>query len=564
MWAATAAFAMLLAAYSVAVPLNEAPDEPQHLDLVLGLAARSHYPAFDGRRMSAAANRLCPLTAASVRACPRPGERATGRLIRQWSETAPSRDRRPTFAELGGNRGIGGINQMPQHPPLYYQAMAVALRVERFVVPGDWPLDREVALLRLCNAALIAPLPLLSWWAARRLGLGQAPATIAALVPLAIPQLLHIGSTINNDNLLTLCGAVLIGLLAGVVRGDRSLTTAVAIGVTTGLALLSKALAVAFPPVIVVAYVVGFVRSPRAIETAAGTTVPTSRWGTPAARRAAARAAGTAGVITLALGGWWYVGNRIRTGKFSPSIESTWLARSSRPAGFHPHLGEYISSFASLITERFWGWFGWFSVRLTLGVIVVATVLLAVAVVTALGSGLNRSARAGPASDPSPADGPLAPPRRIDLAVLLLPAVVLVAVVASHAWSLYVRAGTKPFIQGRYLFSAIVGIAVVVAVGVCRLAGRWAPVVMLAWVGLMQGDAAHRIISGYWGAPGRGLRGELRAMVAWSPWPGPLSAIGAILALMALAWLTIETVRAVSPRDPGDAVPADSSVAVPA
>ena len=149
--------------------------------------------------------------------------------------------------------------------------------------------------------------------------------------------------------------------------------------------------------------------------------------------------------------------------------------------------------------------------------------------------------------------------------MLLLPVVVLVAVVASHAWSLYVRAGTKPFIQGRYLFSALVGIAVVMAVGVWRLAGRWAPVVMLAWVGLMQGDAAHRIISGYWGAPGRGLRGELRAMVAWSAWPGPLSAIGAILSGPHGSCLVDhrDGTGGVS-HDPGDAVPADSSVAVPA
>src|SRR4051794_3220920 len=45
--AATVAWGLLLAVWSVAMPLGEAPDEPAHLGLVLHLAAGQGYPEFD-------------------------------------------------------------------------------------------------------------------------------------------------------------------------------------------------------------------------------------------------------------------------------------------------------------------------------------------------------------------------------------------------------------------------------------------------------------------------------------------------------------------------------------
>ena len=47
---------------------------------------------------------------------------------------------------------------------------------------GPWSADRELALLRLANALLVLPLPLLAWWAARRFGLADDAAVTAALL----------------------------------------------------------------------------------------------------------------------------------------------------------------------------------------------------------------------------------------------------------------------------------------------------------------------------------------------------------------------------------------------
>jgi small subunit ribosomal protein S36 len=135
--------------------------------------------------------------------------------------------------------------------------MATVLRVERAIAGGPASTDRELALLRLANAAVVAPLPLLAWWAARRFGHDHRTGVVAAISLLAVPMLTHIGSTLNNDNLLTLLGAVLVALLAGVLRGDRSVRTAVLVGAVVALALLTKAFAAVFPPIVALAYLVG-------------------------------------------------------------------------------------------------------------------------------------------------------------------------------------------------------------------------------------------------------------------------------------------------------------------
>ena len=283
------------------MPQNEAPDEPAHADLVFHLATGAPYPRFDGRRMEFGVNRMCTLYAAAVRACPARGEVVTLTAKRRHvAEQAPDRGGRPGYDELRVDRAGGPVNQMPQHPPLYYRLMSTGLRVERALLP-DLSYDREFGLLRLANVALLAPLPLLCWWAARRLGLADVVGSTAALVPFAIPQLAHIGSTINNDNLLTLLTSCLIVLLAGVLRGDLSRRTAAGVGLVTGLALLTKAFALVLPLVVVAAYAVG--------------------WRTTKRTRAAGEGLLLAGVLTAAVSAWWYLANLFRGDGLAPSVE---------------------------------------------------------------------------------------------------------------------------------------------------------------------------------------------------------------------------------------------------
>jgi hypothetical protein len=208
-WAITALFAASLVFWSLLTPLDEAPDEVGQADLVFHLATGAPYPAWDGRRVGEAMVATIVIHRANVQ--------TSFRERYLTPQSAPPRDERPDFRQAGGDRPVGAGNQMPQHPPLFYEAGSLLLRAERAALPGSGlpAVDQEWHLLRLLNVLMIAPLALLAWAAARRLGAASEVAVAASVVPLAIPQLLHIGSAINNDNLLTLLCGVLAVLLAG-------------------------------------------------------------------------------------------------------------------------------------------------------------------------------------------------------------------------------------------------------------------------------------------------------------------------------------------------------------
>lgn len=518
--AACVAFAALGAVWSVVAPLGEAPDEPAHLALVLHLADGRPYPEFDGLENQAAIIRLCRTYAASTRACPREGEVVTATSVRRHPEAeAPDKGSRPAWDDAGGDARVGQLNQMPQHPPLYYQAMATVLRVERAVLGGPASADRELALLRLVNVALVAPLPLLCWWAARRFGLDDATGAVAAVAVLAVPMLAHIGSTLNNDNLLTLLAAILMGLLAGVARGDRSLRTAGLVGLVTALALLTKAFGAVFPPIVALAYLVG---APRPAGEPGE--VPASGRGRIAR---AARPLAVAGAVTVLGAGWWYLGVRARTGSFTPSIEGRRLTAELAPPGFEPDVWRFAGEFAAKLDQRFWGSFGWYSVRVSWWWALLATAVLGAAVATAL------APRRGAADS-----------TRLQRAVLLAPFVALAAFVAARAWGLYATTSTFPFIQGRYLFAGLTGLLVLAAVGARRWSARWALIATLAVATVLQAHAGRRALEVWWGGPGLGPRGQLHALAAWSAWPGELIGLLGVALATAGAWLVAEVVRA--------------------
>lgn len=509
--AATVAFAALAALWSVVAPLAEAPDEPAHLGLVLYLADGHAYPDYDELATQASVFRLCRTYASATRACPGAGEAVSRTSTRlHIAGAAPDRASRPTWDERGGARRAG-VNQMPQHPPLYYEALALVLRVERAVAGGPWSLDRELALLRLVNVAMVAPLPLLAWWTARRGGFGHQVAVVAALVPLALPMATHIGSTVNNDNLLTLCGAGVVFLLAGVATGDRSAVTASLVGAVTGVALLTKASAVVFLPAIAVAYLVGRRRGGG------------GRWHE---RLSSALPGVLAGLVAVALSGWWYLRVRVRTGQFAPTVEQRRLTTALRPPGFHTDVARFAQTVGRFLPQRFWGSFGWYSVRFSSGFSYVLTAAV-VALVAAAFAPWRRYREPGPGG--------------AVLASVLLPFVLLGAFVVWRSWTLYGRTSRFLFIQGRYLFPGLTGLAVAVALGAVRAAGRWALPAVAATAAAMQAWALHRAVLGFWGGPGVGPRGRLDALVAWSGWPGnvfPGLAGGLVASLLWLGWTT--------------------------
>jgi small subunit ribosomal protein S36 len=504
---ATVAFAFLAGFWSVLTPLTEAPDEPAHLGLVLYLADTGDYPAYDELQHTAGLFQLCVDFATSANWCRTSEERAAGLVQRDRpADEAPAKHGRvhwddPDFRALEPGR----MNQMPQHPPLYYEVMAGALQVERAVVPGELSVDTELAFLRLMNVLLVLPLPWLAWCLARRLGARHEICLVASLTPLAIPQLTHIGATLNNDNLFVVLVSALMVLLVGVARGDRSRRTMVLVGMATGLALLTKGFAVVLPPVVVLAYLIGSA-SPEA--TVRGWLRRGWQAGWPTA---------TALATALVVSGWWYFENLTTTDRLMPSIEDRLrLNPRNRPAGFEPRIGEYAASTATRLVEGFWGDFGWRRVELPTVISAAATLLCLGAVAVAF-----RQRSRTESADP-PVTGAL-------LTLMLAPIALLTAFVVIRSAVIYQEIGSLAFQQGRYLFAGVTAAAAVMAIGIHHLAGRRAVPVMVTGVFVMQGLAVAWCLTGWWGADDVGLPASLRAVVAWSGWPDPL-----VVALLAV------------------------------
>jgi predicted membrane protein DUF2142 len=527
-WLATLLFALVGALWTVAVPAFRAPDEPAHLDLVLYLAEGNSYPSWDGRYFGEA------LQLDTVRY-----------LIDShysWprfdAADAPPRGNRPDVDDLGGitpdanarhpdDRRAGYpyvYNQMPQHPPLYYEAMAGVLRFERWVLPGaDRPsLDRELGLLRLLNVLLVAPMPLLAWATLRRLGGGDRAALVASLVPLGLPQLSYIGAALNNDNLLTLLGGVLAVLLAGVARGRRSRRTDVAVGVTLGLALLTKAFALMFVPWLLAAYALG------------AWTIHRSAGRTPGSWRDHGVGALIAGGVGAAVGSWWWIANWVRFGEPAPTSETLTHTTAQRPAGFHADLVGYAWAFAGRLVSRTWLWVGFRNPKLELAPLLVAALTLAVVVTAAVAF---RRASPGLAVRSSESQ-----PRRWDLALALVPLLLTVVFVFRRAWHLHATTGGWPFIQGRYLFGAILGPVALVALGAAALLGRRVAGVAIAAVAALQAWSLAKVLDGSWTGPG--AFGPLRGTLAWSPWPPVLVGVVALAALVTSGALAVHARRA--------------------
>lgn len=472
--ALTALNVALLLVWSVMVPTFRGADEHVHHDFVRYLTGTWSYPEFDGlavSRRTLAALGVSPVIPAHAPPAP--------------AAAAPPRAERPGWADLGPDVRDGPPNQMPQHPPLYYESAGAALRV----LDGDGalPLDLAVWLLRLLNLITMAPLPWLAADIARRYTRSIPTVLTAATGVLAVPQLTHVGATVSNDPLMILFGSLTLAGAARLATGDRRWWVAVGTGVAAGLGLFTKGFAVPLVPAVALACVLP----------------PTRRhaWGT------LARAAGVA-VIAFVLGGWWWIRNVLEYQTPQPGVR----LRSKVP-DVELDLARFAGDFTERLLGSFWGNFGWREAHLPIGISYAMTAAVVVLVGVACWRAWSR-------------------------VMLALPALAAAAMVLSSGWGAFKKTGVSYATQGRYLFAGIVGVSVLVALGVTRVlprGGRRAPLVGVAVALTLQGVGlvicAHR----YWG--GAGIE-RIRALIRFSPLPGPVTAgFWLLLAVAALAAL---------------------------
>ncbi|SDZ63922.1 Dolichyl-phosphate-mannose-protein mannosyltransferase [Asanoa ishikariensis] len=477
-------------------PNFRSPDERQHVDLIVAVERGAAWPWPD------------PGTLAVTEGSGAGGFTKSNRIdgpLRLADHPLPSRGDRPSYVSHGGNTRDPDqpANQLIQHPPLYYVAGGAALAL----VPG-WdkiPFDLTYLVLRWWNVLFAALLPLILWAVARRLRLPEPIPVVAALVPLAIPELTHTESAVNNDNLLVLLFAVLTFLVVRVLTGDTTRRTALAIGAVGSLALLTKGFALLVPIWVVVAYA------------------------TVAIRRRSPRVLLTLGVALLATlpGLAWWVRNRIVYGSVQPHGRFTevptltathsfgdggltWLARLLERMNtlffVHDQTGDRL---------HHWPW----------KLAILAALVVAAGIVLTLVLG--------------------AVPRTTAL-VLLVPVVGLLAIVAKGSYEQWAATQTYAGMQGRYLYGGLVGLAVVAVAAASRLPDRWrraTPLAVLLGAVVMQAVYFGYTLDLFW-TPADGNRlAAFRAIFDWYAMPPVVLALVVLVAVAALVWLLVAMVR---------------------
>jgi hypothetical protein len=509
-WWVVALHVVVLGAYSILLPTYRAPDEPLHVDLAHHWSSDFDYPAWNKRNTSDGI--INSLFLVHFRA-------GAAHLT---AAEAPPKDDRPSYEQLDETPSRGGVNQLPQHPPLYYVIAGTAERATELVI-GNPDFQLETWIYRLVSIAMVAPLPFLVWKASRVIGLPDRVTLAAMLIPLAIPQYLHIAAAVNNDNLQYLATWLLTPFALRAGRGDLATRTMLMAGLATGVGLYAKGFSFVLPFWMACALALALVRGGRALA--------------PSVLRGGL----IYSVPTMLIGGWWWARNLV---VYDALLPSRYFDIVRPVAGDRVGLLEYLRTWITSTLRRTWGDFGYFDTHIPSMVVPVATTLVVIALVAAL-VGRDR----------------VADTKLGDRLLLLAPLVLLMAMQLQTAYSTYRRIGQFAGLQGRYWFGALCPIVILIALGAAKLLRsyqKWLPLGVLAAAAVMQALALTTIFGFYWGKPGSALTSRVRALIAWAPLPGKLIGLATVAGVVVGVAAVVNVVRFV-PRAPGADAHGDAS-----
>lgn len=351
-------------------------------------------------------------------------------------------------SQFRGGEPLDGIRYEGHQPPLYYLLAAPLLRAA-----GGLPRPAQLLALRLLSVALGAVVVVLAavtaWRALPSCPLvGVAAAAIVAFLPMHTAM----SAAANNDLLAeAVAAALLLTLVAGLQKGfgRRGL---LALGLLAGFAVLAKLTVYAYLPL-------------------AAATVAWRTWqDTPpgAARfRALARSLLTPALPAVLLAGWWLLRGAAVYGWGDPlgsrRHDAVVVGQPRWPGLDLPTLLGWLRT----LGQSFVGQFGWMGIVLPPPVYLAVALLLLAAV-----AGLLLPARGRPL-----------PTMPRPVVALCLAAVALVALqLVWYNLSFYQA-------QGRYLFPALVPIALLAALGWTRLAAVLPAPLQAALVALPVGAA---------------------------------------------------------------------------
>lgn len=356
----------------------------------------------------------------------------------------------------------GWVETYAAFPPLAYIVAAGAAQIV-----GGEPLWGA----RLVSAAAYLGTICLTYLIARRLfPPREGTALVAAALVAFLPQFAFTAAYVNNDALAAAESAALIYVLVRLADRPRSTALSFAAGVLMGLILLTK---YTFYPVAVLGTGVAL---GLALRGGQDTDSPGVDWGRSLAR--VARGAASLSTAAALTAGWWFVRSWQLYGELAPSQV---VAAAKEAAGgntlFVP--AEYGITLLSLSTETdFWpltlksfvASFGFLSIYLDGGYYWGVAGLLALAAI-----GLVLRPKSRPLSAPGWG--------RESLPIFVVGAAGLVAATLGSAMAISAFGEYSP--QGRYLFGALVPLAVAVSAGWGRLADAHAMLRPLPAVGAL-------------------------------------------------------------------------------
>lgn len=501
--ALTLSFVLLGLAFSVIVPLFANYDEQTHVDRV-GYTARHPFEVVgpDLRR-----------TYGSVAAMAATGSPDTqGPAL--WRRAPVDRPDYLPFGDYpGGNRpqhqGCPGSCQNFQfaHPPAWYVLMAPV-----YSLVDDHPFPRTVLVLRILDVLLVAPLVVLTWWAARQLWPDSRRRALAAaaLVATAGP-LAFTASGANNDGLMLLSAGVAVAVTIAITRHGANLARSAVLGIAMGIGLLTKIELAVIAPVVGLAVIcapkVAFARW-KAVLLVAVPAIP--------------------GVI-------WWVAEQLGGGVLNPEGSEVGTTAMSGP-WTHAGLLSYAVHRVPMLLDRFWGLYGvpaFVAPRLWRTLLWLA--LEALVVFWLLCRDWRR-------------------PTRDDarLALLALMPVALTAAVIWASLKTYRVTGEVRALAPRYLYAVlpILALAVVAAAGMTlrRIAppawSRWALPLGIPVVGAVAGLGSFvHAIRGLYGTSDLALLLDRAHVVAPVANPGPWVAVLLVGWALAIATAAVTTSR---------------------
>lgn len=462
--------------YGVAVPVLHGPDEYAHVDRVIGDPAPPEDPGVSDRAVEAGARVGLQPGNGPVIVPVRPDDVVT---------PAPVGDR-PRWEELGTGASAIEVSQAFDHPATYYVGMSAVDDVIEAVAPATrW--DQRVGRLRAVHALLLGVLPWAAWWLGLRTTRSRGVGLAAAIACLALPMVAQTGAIVNNDAPIAVLGALCLLGLGWAATGDHGRTASVVAGVTAGVATATKVFAVAAPAWFVTAAAVS------RLDAATRRWPPVAWW---------VRSA----VVALVFGAWWPLSRVVLEGTLAPRRYTYPILED-----FQPRVLDWLGEVGRRVPETFVGSLGLEQFPAPWPVTLVVTGLVLAAI--AIGVAVLRS-------------------RSL---LLLVPTLTSLAMMGYASWGAYTRSALASGLRGRYLLVGLIGLLVVVAAGVRRIAhSDGAAAVSVAGVGI----ALHAVllagaVDGLW--VGDGVLASARTALSGASLGRGVALLVAVVAAVAVA-----------------------------